>query len=339
MSRTFPVLVALLLGIASSATSARLQPGASAVLPGTPRSPGGGATESAHVAPTAINAQGRVVGTYTWYPEADFDGPENRWAFVWSRERGFTVIAQNAEALDINDVGQVVGQYWACQPPMPEEGSPCERARGFLWSAARGFVDLGALIPAAINNAGRIAGYCSDVRVSCLRTGTSIRRLPAAFIADDLNERGVVSGIVRRPIADGSIVFRPAVWMASTGVRELSSSLPRGRVHAINESGTLVGTGDDGSVDMAMAWSPIGGVVVPAAEGSTAIGISDRAWIVGIAGSRPALWRVGERLTRLLIPGTPDARGAAIDANDDGEVIGAYETEHGLRAVLWIVTR
>jgi hypothetical protein len=186
----FSFLLALLVGVGSSNPSAQLGSSIDTVLLGTPRSPGGGATESAHVSPRAINARGQVVGTYTSYLEAEFGGPEHRWAFVWSRTRGFTVIAENAEAQDINDQGQVVGQYWPCQPPMPEEGSPCEDPRGFLWSATRGFVDLGAMLPEAINNAERIAGYCGDLTASCLRNGNTVRKLPAGFGAEDLNERG-----------------------------------------------------------------------------------------------------------------------------------------------------
>jgi hypothetical protein len=337
MPRSFLLfLPAFLVVIGSSHTSAQLNSGIDIVLLGTPKSPGGGATESANMLPNAINARGEVAGTYMWCEEPEFGGCEHRWAFMWSRTRGFTVIAENAEALDINDQGQVVGHYWPCQPPMPEEGNPCDNPRGFLWSASRGFVDLGAMFPMAINNAGRIVGFCSDLAVSCLRTGRTVRKLPAGFSAEDLNERGVVAGLFQRRMPDGDIVFRPAVWMASTGVRELSSPLPRGRTHAINESSTLAGTGDDGRLSFAQVWTPFGGTAAPIGPGSSAYGISDRGWLVGLADSRPALWRVGERLTRLPTP-VPAADGGAIDVNDAGEIIGAFTTQHGQRAVLWTV--
>jgi hypothetical protein len=112
--------------------------------------------------------------------------------------------------------------------------------------------------------------------------------------------------------------------------------LPRGRTHAINESSTLAGEGDDGRLSFAVVWTPFGGVAAPAGPDSTALGISDRGWIVGFAGLRPALWRVGERLTRLPTP-VHDAHGAAVDVNDAGEIIGGFTTPHGQRAVLWTV--
>lgn len=43
-------------------------------------------------------------------------------AFVWTRTQGFTIIAENAVATDINDRGDVVGWINTCYYVCPSRG-------------------------------------------------------------------------------------------------------------------------------------------------------------------------------------------------------------------------
>jgi len=80
------------------------------------------------------------------------------------------ITAPNGDATvltDINARGQVIGVYGPPPPPRNYSGPPpipyrlgqsVEGSLGFIWSRARGFEDIGALTPKAINNCGDITG-------------------------------------------------------------------------------------------------------------------------------------------------------------------------------------
>ena len=296
---------------------------------GTPEGPDAGGATWATVEPRAINAHGEVVGLY----ERTLDTGVYRSAFRWTAQRGFTIITENADAVDINDNGDVVGYFYPCAPPVPNEESPC-RIRGFLWSASRGFVDLGTMIPVAMNNAGRIVGHCEDLGACYRISATNIRRLPARFTPADLNERGVVVGAYEWEELGGET--RAALWMSSTGLQylerspELESSLAR----SINESSMSVGYGAaDGAVPK--LFTPFGAVTGPFTGYGIANAISDRGWIVGVVDGKPALWRMGKKLMQLPLPEGTNT-GFAVDVNDDGLVVGAVLTSRGTRSLLWI---
>ena len=288
---------------------------------GTP----GGSTVWVSAEPHAINAGGDVALTYF----RTTGGGHGVSAFLWNRSTGYTLIADNAFATDVNDKGQVVGQFYPCAAP-----GACD-ARGFVWSASRGFIDLGTMLPVAINNAGRMVGYCSQLEAYCLRiTATNVRRLPSGFTAQDLNERGVVAGSYDRA---GGGEGRAALWMSTTGVRVLERSPDRSDSTAIsiNESSMAAGFGS-AETTMPLLFTPFGDVTGPHTPHGQALAISDRGWIVGASGGRPVLWRMGYGLIRLPIPSGTES-GFASDVNDEGLVIGAVVTGERSRAVMWVV--
>ena len=100
--------------------------------------------------PAAINNFGDVAG---WHVAEDGD---NYHAFVWTWRTGFvdvgTLGGAASQALDINDLGQVIG--WA----MTAEAAP----HAFLWTRSTGMRDPSGpsalFSPAAINNLGVMAG-------------------------------------------------------------------------------------------------------------------------------------------------------------------------------------
>src|SRR5687767_12905950 len=128
MKRGFFFLVASLAILSAAPLSAEV----SMVPLGVPSTPG---RPPGEVVASAINASGLVVGHY-------LTDDEYVWAFTWTRSRGFSLFMENAFAADVNDHGDIVGHYYACPPPLPDQESSCPR-RGFLWDADTGVVDLG----------------------------------------------------------------------------------------------------------------------------------------------------------------------------------------------------
>jgi probable HAF family extracellular repeat protein len=107
----------------------------------------------------AVNERGQVAGAAaappTWYSQS----------FVWEAGQDVTIIRIGfaSAAYDINDLGQVVGEYWVHRFPYPDE------QRAFVWDGERGARDIVPLIEArsrqrygdlyglySINNAGQI---------------------------------------------------------------------------------------------------------------------------------------------------------------------------------------
>jgi uncharacterized membrane protein len=263
---------------------------------------------------------------------------------TWSRERGFTLLLETAVARDVNDCGDIVGHYWACPPPLPHDGTNCAQG-GFLWDAETGFVNLGSLLPTAINNEGRIVGWCFTTR-TCVRVDGRLRYLPRGFQPMDINDRGVVAGTFYRTDAAGqNQVRRPAVWMFATGVVEIPNVNEHGWAAAINDAGMLAGgyEGTTFEAQRAAVWTLLGGVPALDAGRSQARGVSDRGWLVGefmptgVPDPVPVVWRLGREALRLPIPSGASG-GTAQDVNDSGQIIGTYGTAAGrVRAVLWTV--
>ena len=82
-----------------------------------------------------VNANGLVIGS-------TFPGPRPPQAFVWCRENGLVLFGtdafdSNASALDLNNLGQVVGSL---------------QGRAFVWTRTEGVVDLNSRIPGAPPN-------------------------------------------------------------------------------------------------------------------------------------------------------------------------------------------
>jgi hypothetical protein len=321
--RHFVLVAAILAAVTSAGTSAQQGPRIETIDLGPP--PGGGFALAA-----AITSRGVVAGTINW--GGGEEGDRHR-AFTWTPSGGYRIVFENAEIVDINDLGQVVGLRAHCA--YDESCDP----RGFLWSPSGGAVDLGALRPSAINDAGTVAGFCTDLESGCVRSRSgAVRALPGGLFPDDVNERGVVAGSYVHQ--DG--FRRPAVWASSFGLRNLDPGTPLlGHAYSINDNSIAAGYRQhrdfSGSRIQAMLWTPFGGAGAGDAATSEAFAISNRGWAVGHTGGRPALWLVGARRVELPLPELA-TNGAALDVNDAGQIVGPYERSDGERgSLLWIV--
>jgi probable HAF family extracellular repeat protein len=145
-----------------------------------PRAPDGSKPTLAY----AINELGHVAGGAD-VPESIFSQ-----SFVWAPGQEVQIIRGGfaSAAYDINDLGQVVGEYWVHRFPYPDE------QRAYTWDAAHGVRDLVMLVEArsrqlygdniaaySINNAGQV--------------GASVPGQPlilTPFVVGDMNCDGAV---------------------------------------------------------------------------------------------------------------------------------------------------
>lgn len=315
------LLLALLLGVATTPTIYGQSPTVATIELGTPEA-------DSQFGAIAINASGVVVGTLA----RDGQVGDRRFAvYTWTRSGGFRLILDNAMARDINDSGVVVGSWRFCAD------DSC-LPRGFVWTPAAGVRDLGTMTPVAINNRRDIAGYCGDLQSACVRSGTTTRRLPDTFSAFDINERGIVAGFDR----PGTEV-RAAIWGSGLGLRQLDQMPGPSAAYAINDGGLVAGEGavpasPHGFREQAAVWTPVGRAG-DTHFNSYAFGLSNRGWIVGQAQGRPALWLLGGRLITLPIgQAQPSSGHTARDVNDAGHIVGTLLVGDQTRSVVWIVS-
>lgn len=230
--RHFPLGLAFLLAVAAANPSAQI-PRVETVFLGTSE-PG------AETLAVAINSRGVVAGTIA-------RSDDSSQAFTWTRSGGFRILLNHALAYDINDKGAVVGVQ-GCG-----EEEACELV-GFVWTPSGGARYLGDMRPRAVNNRGVIVGECGDLLTwtACQWTNGVRRLLPAGFTPTDINERGAVSGYVRRDVTS-----RAAVWTGPTGLREIDSS-QESRAFGINDGGFIVGDAvyPEGPLVRATVWTP-----------------------------------------------------------------------------------
>jgi len=100
---------------------------------------------------TSLNDRGVIVGAM-YFADIDRAVP-----ISWNPRDGVEKVvgdlpgAESGIATDINNRGTIVGNIVYNMVP-----------RGFMWSEADGFVDLGSFLPNAINDRGQIAGTCVE---------------------------------------------------------------------------------------------------------------------------------------------------------------------------------
>jgi hypothetical protein len=181
--------------------------------------------------PIAINNRGEIVSSY---------------GFFWSREDGIRTILRDdggpVTPLDINDNGVVVGVWAACF------GEDCDQ-RGFTWTLATGFRDLGSFVPRAVNNRGEMAGTCVDDFDSsaCVLKGGVVQPIPlpddpkviGLIEARAINEVGDVLGLAAVGDEDNSesaafVMWRNAGLQLVPGHEEFEPT-------SLNDSGMLAG--------------------------------------------------------------------------------------------------
>lgn len=131
-------------------------------IPGVPQPINGtiDPTDWAQSMPSGVNSSGMVVGLM--WSERPGVGSSNYRMFAWTRAGGIVDLGTNgADSIDIagiNELGQIAGtiSYYTSG----------QSDHGFRWSAAEGFVDLGALPgqtprlrPFAMSEAGQVVGF------------------------------------------------------------------------------------------------------------------------------------------------------------------------------------
>ena len=296
--------------------------------------------------PAAINNFGDVAG---WHVAEDGD---NYHAFVWSERTGFvdigTLGGAASQALDINDLGQVIG--WAMTP----EAAP----HAFLWTRSTGMRDLGpsALFsPAAINNLGVMAGSVNGRAAVRMPDGTVIPLGTLGgpgSVALDINDRGEVVG--GSTVSDAPYSgMHPFFWSRETGMVDIHEpGTTGGAASRINNRSEAAGylTPDSNFQSYVYTWTREGGTVnIGGYPGGFVVG-SDYGNVFGINGlgqvvatstfpgdeiTRQLLWSGGGGPFVIAEDGIPDY--SHMGCNDVGEVAGATRPEQAqITAAVWM---
>jgi probable HAF family extracellular repeat protein len=241
-------------------------------------------------------------------------------------------------ATDINNLGQVVGTA-----TVNSLNDTSGQTTGFLWTAGTGMIRLPTLglatnVPAAINNAGQIAGglaFGSLNSHAYLLDGAGIRDIDTlgsvSSQATDLNDAGQVVGsasaVAGRP--------RPFRWTAEQGMEVLPLLMfgARGAANSINAAGQIVGWSEGTFSSRAVLWtSPTQVADLGTLGGTTARanGINTAGQVVGSSYDaqgypRAFLWTPAGGmvdLNSLIAPGTGWLVTEANDINDGGQIVG-----------------
>ena len=213
-----------------------------------------------------------------------------------------TDLGESVVPRDVNDRGQIVGNYRTTAKP--------QKTRGFRWSQATGLIDLetlagdvGATVAMGVNNAGDIVGtsYTADSHQRAVRwRNDAIANLDTlggqTSSAFAINEDGKIVGAASTGTANHAFLFG-AGRMADLGSLQGPAGYSEGT--AINASGAVVGN----SGFYAFHWE----------NGVTTV--------LGSFGSHG-------------IPLTPNGS-RSNDINDNGEVVGELYNYGARGAVLW----
>jgi uncharacterized membrane protein len=281
--------------------------------------------------PTGINNRGDIAGVVL--PTGTLAGTD---AFLWTREAGFQLLAEDAVATDLNNRGDVAGYRFECESD-PGGGGSCS-LRGFVWNVGTGFTDLGNFVPMAINNSGDMAGECStgETLAACAMHGGVLTQWECEAdscgqVARGINARGDVVGYRFSPDFEDAMLFprhgAPVVLGAQTA-------------EDINNAGTIAGRAPtDLWPSNATLWTRKGLLQAPSADTTVAWALNARGWAAGVRfgeGNAAFFWDGVSRSLLFLAPQAVSSE--ATDINDRGEIVGAIGTPAGVQQmVIWRV--
>jgi uncharacterized membrane protein len=278
----------------------------------------------------AVNGQGHVVG---FSAPRDAESVANSTAFLWTPEFGVELFlgGVSGQARDINDVGQIVGDY----SPADSDGIP----RGFLWSREHGLTELEGFNAYSINELGQVGGRCRDTAEACLWESGTITRLRPAGVGVSVNELGQVA-----------VCCGPAEYWAPVQGMTVLDAGDFSRANDINDSAQVVGVVQVGLVSAtvvfgATIWHEGLATGVPGVRRvSIASAINNRGWVVGSHADHPEccydafLWIPGtEPIDLPSVRGTPDGH-HALAMNERGDIAGTSNDSLGYQhAIIWTI--
>jgi hypothetical protein len=277
----------------------------------------------------SMNNHGTIVGAIT----RDLNRPAV--PFRWTRQRGIELFLGDSpgKAIAVNDRGSIVGVL------LDASG---EFVSGFLWTPRQGVIELGAFVPAAINNRGQISGSCFEANGSgrpCLwEDGVRVELGDGVTYGAALaiNERGEVAG---------QLELSAFVWSRRTGLMLLPSSGPDHTTFAegINNHTELVGAEFDGSSSKTfpVRWTRSGEIrTLPQFEGPflaiNASGLAVGRYAVPVAEHRFDWVAFAETRGGTLVS---LGFGLPLAVNDRGAILGTTGTGGNQRVVIWRIRR
>jgi probable HAF family extracellular repeat protein len=232
--------------------------------------PGGGYESSA----VSVNSRGQVAGVATnLVPDANSLAPylSDLWlyvpygyqtrAFVWNRKSGMQDLGTlgtgtNAQAIAINERGQVIGDSYTSSAPgaCNAWGQGPLTTGAFIWDRAHGMVDLGGFggtctMAQGLNNAGQVIGQSNVAGDGYARAflwqNGSLHDLGGSLGGNGtsaivINEPGDVAGFASLP---GETTIHATLWRRTGQMTDLGTvgTDPCSIAHGLNDKGQVVG--------------------------------------------------------------------------------------------------